>query len=140
MCWGVREVRVSTVVHIMREVMVVERFDLLLVAPSRSMAHYRRTVVMELPVGQVVDRVAASGSPRMFLAGSGVIQSNGGIGSGDYPGGGGSGGRVAVYYTTSTMPLDAAQLQAFGGSGQQYGGAGTVFCNRVVAIYAGHCW
>ena len=63
------------------------------------------------------------------LAGSGVIQSNGGIGSGDYPGGGGSGGRIALYYGGS-LPTTLI-VQTNGGSGYQAGGTGSIYTNSI---------
>ena len=59
-------------------------------------------------------------------ADTGSISTDGGIGginSGKH-GGGGAGGRIAVYYTTNTF---AGTLSSVGGSGDQYGGAGTIF-------------
>jgi len=63
------------------------------------------------------------------LAGSGIIQANGANGGGSAPTGGGSGGRVAVYYTTNENFLfDTAHVQAFGGTGSAgYSGPGTIY-------------
>jgi RHS repeat-associated protein len=64
------------------------------------------------------------------IAGGGTIRANGGvntIGGGSTRAGGGAGGRIAVYYTTSTFPLDAAHFQAYGGDGVEIGGPGTVY-------------
>lgn len=60
------------------------------------------------------------------LAGNGSITANGGAGPivSEEDGGGGGGGRVAIYHTTYTF---SGALTALGGSGRQYGGAGTVY-------------
>src|SRR5689334_8370673 len=56
-----------------------------------------------------------------------MIQADGGNGEG----GGGAGGRIALYYDTAGFPLDDGEhLQAFGGSGYQYGGPGTAFLQK----------
>jgi hypothetical protein len=54
-----------------------------------------------------------------MLAGSGAIRSTGGDGAN-----GGAGGRIALYYTTSTFTGNAT---AFGGAGGVRGGAGTIY-------------
>jgi hypothetical protein len=54
-----------------------------------------------------------------MLAGSGVIRATGGDGAN-----GGAGGRIALYYTTSTFTGTAT---AFGGAGGARGGAGTIY-------------
>ena len=59
------------------------------------------------------------------LAGIGVISANGGdVLIGEYRGGGGGGGRVAVYSQTDTF---LGLVTAYGGTGPQFGGAGTVY-------------
>ena len=61
-----------------------------------------------------------------ILAGSGVIKANG-----EFATNGGAGGRIAVYYTTSTFPLDADHLQAYGlAAAYTNGGSGTVFLRQ----------
>ncbi|MBK7317717.1 DUF6531 domain-containing protein [Candidatus Villigracilis affinis] len=60
------------------------------------------------------------------ISGTGTIHSNGGPGMDG--GGDGAGGRIAVYYNTSTFPLDAQHLQARGKfQGGNGGGPGTVY-------------
>src|SRR6185503_11798529 len=65
--------------------------------------------------------------------GTGAISADGGVAGTPSPGGsgGGSGGRIAVYYTTSTF---SGAIRALGsGSGSQRGGAGTVLTKAGVA-------
>ncbi|MGE3310311.1 MAG: caspase family protein [Limisphaerales bacterium] len=57
------------------------------------------------------------------LAGSGSIAATGGPGEW-VDGGGGSGGRIALYHSGSTF---SGSITAFGGGGHQRGGAGTLF-------------
>ena len=57
------------------------------------------------------------------LTGSGRIVANGG-GGGGTTGGGGGGGRIAVYATDSSF---TGSINAYGGGGANFGGAGTVF-------------
>jgi hypothetical protein len=57
------------------------------------------------------------------LSGSGAITANGGSGVAGY-GGGGGGGRIAITYTTN---LFAGTISALGGSGANWGGAGTIY-------------
>ena len=61
------------------------------------------------------------------LAGSGSVQANGSYSN--YAGGG-AGGRIALYYDTSSLTLDASHLQAYGSSGYVYGGPGTVYLRQ----------
>ena len=63
------------------------------------------------------------------VVGTGSIEANGGNGGhntrhGHY-GGGGSGGRIAIHYTTKTLSNE--NITAIGGTGQQAGGAGTIY-------------
>jgi hypothetical protein len=60
-------------------------------------------------------------------AGSGLVQAKGGSApnQSSHQGGGGSGGRVAVYYTNANNYIGL--WQAYGGSGYQRGGAGTIY-------------
>ncbi len=58
------------------------------------------------------------------FAGTGSVSANGGNGEAYVDGGGGGGGRVAVYYDTSSY---TGAFTAYGGAGQQRGGAGTVY-------------
>jgi hypothetical protein len=60
------------------------------------------------------------------LSGAGVIAANGGMGNGfgPYAGGGGGGGRVAINYG---LNLFFGEVSARGGSGYQWGGAGTIY-------------
>lgn len=53
------------------------------------------------------------------LTGSGFIHANGGTGGGD-----GGGGRIAVYYTSTTYPLDGQHIHA---NGNNNAGPGTVY-------------
>src|SRR6185369_4489330 len=57
------------------------------------------------------------------LLGSGTISANGGAGGFPY-GGGGSGGRIAVYFTNNNF---TGAITAFGGSGAGNGAAGTIY-------------
>ncbi len=67
---------------------------------------------------------------------NGSIQANGGDGGsygccdGSLNGGGGAGCCIALYYTSSTLPLTAEHVRTYGGSGQQYGGPGTIFLHH----------
>ncbi|CAG0958724.1 hypothetical protein ANRL4_00531, partial [Anaerolineae bacterium] len=56
------------------------------------------------------------------LAGSGVIQANGGAGQG----GGGAGGRIAIYYG-GTLPISLTEQVVGGTGGVQAGGNGTIY-------------
>ncbi|MBU0678613.1 MAG: hypothetical protein KJ626_10905, partial [Verrucomicrobia bacterium] len=69
------------------------------------------------------------------LRGTGLVQADGSSGSSTY-GCGGGGGRVAVYYTDASG-FDLAHVEAQGGigaSGQQDGGAGTVYLKDAAAV------
>ena len=61
------------------------------------------------------------------LSGAGVISADGGDGGDGYwdQGGGGGGGRIAVYY--EDMSQFTGTVQAQGGWGYEYGGAGTIW-------------
>lgn len=64
------------------------------------------------------------------LSGSGVIKANGGNGLANSFGesyGGGSGGRIAVYYSTNNFPIANIQAYAGGNGGANYSGAGTIY-------------
>ncbi|MEW6535601.1 MAG: CARDB domain-containing protein [Candidatus Auribacterota bacterium] len=67
------------------------------------------------------------------LAGTGEIQANGGArysASSSYRGGGGSGGRIAVY-TTAGNSMSSSLLKAYGAEGyHMYGASGTVYINN----------
>ncbi|MCK5487919.1 MAG: hypothetical protein KAI86_16990, partial [Desulfobacterales bacterium] len=67
-----------------------------------------------------------------IFTGSGSITANGGAGNSyGYDGGGGSGGRIAVYYTTDSS---AVIYRTYGGSlGGRFGGAGTIYTKAAVA-------
>ena len=65
------------------------------------------------------------------LVGIGSIAVDGGN-TGSYAGGG-AGGRIAIYYTDNTGFIGA--ITAYGGSGYQYGAAGTVFTKSSTQIY-----
>lgn len=69
-----------------------------------------------------------------IINGSGIIQANGGNGKvgSVRTGVGGSGGRIAVYYTSGDFPLtNVENIQAYGGYvNTQYGGAGTVYVEQ----------
>ena len=62
------------------------------------------------------------------LSGNGLISANGGDGDVPY-GGGGGGGQIAVLSTNAPNPFAdfTGGLEARGGAGAQYGGAGTIF-------------
>ncbi len=60
-----------------------------------------------------------------ILEGSGSITANGGQGYPDGCGGGGAGGRIAVYY--NSIDGFSGDIQAYSGNGYKAGGAGTVF-------------
>lgn len=65
------------------------------------------------------------------VAGSGLIQANGGRHENNTNNAGGSGGRIAVYYTSGSFPFeDPAHFQAQGGYGSQYGGPGTMYVEQ----------
>ncbi|MEA3515140.1 MAG: hypothetical protein U9R34_06685 [Nanoarchaeota archaeon] len=63
------------------------------------------------------------------LSGSGSIKSNGGSGgsTGSQTGSGGGGGRIAIYFTSSSF---SGVTTVYGGSGTQYGGAGTIYTKQ----------
>lgn len=64
------------------------------------------------------------------LSGSGTIKANGGNGLLNSFGesyGGGSGGRIAVYYNTNSFPVASIQAYAGGNGGTNYSGAGTIY-------------
>ena len=58
------------------------------------------------------------------LTGSGVISANGGNGGWGNRAGGGGGGRIAVYHRVNSF---TGELDARGGIGVQYGGAGSIY-------------
>ncbi len=58
------------------------------------------------------------------LAGVGTISADGGASGKPTCGSGGGGGRIAVYYETDSF---AGAMTACGGSGVEYGGAGTIY-------------
>jgi RHS repeat-associated protein len=64
------------------------------------------------------------------LSGSGVFAAGGG--TCPFPGGGGGGGRIAIYYTTDSF---AGTISARGGSGSEYGGAGTIYRKSASQAY-----
>ncbi|MCK5474021.1 MAG: hypothetical protein KAI53_01325, partial [Candidatus Aenigmarchaeota archaeon] len=67
------------------------------------------------------------------LAGNGSITSNGGNGgSAQTTAGAGGGGRIAIYYTVKTFN---GAINAYGGSGNQNGGAGTIYLKTFVDSY-----
>ncbi len=67
------------------------------------------------------------------LAGAGTIAANGGnYGNRDNLAGGGGGGRIAIYFQTDTF---TGTISAAGGSGNQQGGAGTVFTKSASESY-----
>ncbi|GAI09881.1 unnamed protein product, partial [marine sediment metagenome] len=73
------------------------------------------------------------------LAGNGSITTNGGNGGSGVTygaGGGGAGGRIAIEYTTidATNPIGNNKIFAYGGSGYQYGGAGTIYTKQASAV------
>jgi hypothetical protein len=61
------------------------------------------------------------------FAGSGLISANGG----NATGGGGGGGRVAVNLRGSPSEF-RGRMTAYGGTGEYYGGAGTVWLNAPI--------
>ncbi len=72
------------------------------------------------------------------LTGTSTISANGGdTQDNDRDGGGGGAGRIAIYYTTNSLPL--SQVTAYGGKpnggdwGAQKGGAGTIFIKAASA-------
>ncbi|MFH1745535.1 MAG: dockerin type I domain-containing protein [Planctomycetota bacterium] len=58
------------------------------------------------------------------LAGTGSISADGGAGYNPSYAGGGGGGRIAVYYDSSSF---SGSMAAYGDSGAQYGGAGSIY-------------
>ncbi len=66
------------------------------------------------------------------IGGNGAISVNGGTSSNNGVAGGGSGGRIALYYDTTTY---AGTKTAFGGPGWQRGGPGTIFTKRTADSY-----
>jgi hypothetical protein len=60
------------------------------------------------------------------LTGSGIISTNGGERCQGY-GSGGSGGRIAIYYTASSLGLDPAHVQSFGAT---WSGPGTIYLEQ----------
>ena len=94
------------------------------------------TIISNGSNGQQYAGGGSGGSIRLItdiLTGSGSIQSNGGSRystSTNYRSGGGSGGRIAVYTTTSNL-FTESQYIASGGEGYYlYGAAGTVYINN----------
>jgi hypothetical protein len=63
------------------------------------------------------------------ISGSGGVSANGGAGDLPY-GGGGGGGRIAVYYATNQF---TGAFAARGGAGTNYGGAGTIYLQKLAA-------
>ena len=67
------------------------------------------------------------------IVGAGQLSANGGVaGDANPDGGGGGGGRIALY--TAAAPTVAA-IQAHGGWGNQYGGAGTIYTKLDAETY-----
>ncbi len=64
------------------------------------------------------------------FTGQGLIAANGGAGAGGS--GGGAGGRIAIHYNTNTF---TGTSSAYGGSGYEYGGAGTIFTKSPTQIW-----
>ncbi|MCK4500196.1 hypothetical protein KAU11_06835, partial [Candidatus Babeliales bacterium] len=68
------------------------------------------------------------------IYGNGTINANGGQGGDGYycDGGGGAGGRIAIYSTTDTSAITKS---ASGGWSAQYGGAGTIYTKSTAQSY-----